>query len=238
MKPSLEELYGVCEQTWPPARAWQAHGATLRDGQGGGKRVSAATCEGVPEHLKPIEAAMISMGQTPLFMIQAGEDALDKHLEANGYDIVDPVHVYSAPIGALTEKPVPPVTCFSIWEPLAIMAEIWAAGGIGPERIEVMRRASVKTGILARWQDKPAGVAFAGISGATCMVHAVEVLAHQRRNGVAQWIMRQAAFWAQEHGASWISVLCTKANVPANALYKGMGFERMGAYHYRMKGEI
>lgn len=178
---------------------------------------------------------MASMGQAPLFMIREGEDRLDALLAAEGYAVVDPVHVYRAPVEVLTDKPIPPVTCFCIWEPLAIMSEIWAAGGIGDARLAVMDRADVKTGILARWNEKPAGAAFAAMSGITCMVHAVEVLPHQRRQGVAQWMMRQAGFWAQDQGAEWLSVLCVKSNAGANVLYEQMGFARVGSYHYRMK---
>ena len=231
------DLYGICEATWPPARSWREGGATLRDGKGGGKRVSAATIDGTPDRLElaGLEEAMRAMGQDPLFMIRDGEEALDALLESEGYAVVDPVHVYVAPVALLTDVPIPPVTCFAIWPPLAIMREIWLAGGIGPARMEVMARVANGTGLFARWNERPAGVAFAGIHDGTCMVHAVEVLAHQRRQGVAQWIMRRAAFWAADAGADQISVLCTKANTAANKLYQGMGFEAVGAYHYRIR---
>ena len=230
----LPALYDLCEATWPPARVWTTGGTTFRDGAGGGKRVSAATCEAVPD-LKQAEAEMRGIGQRPLFMIREGENALDEMLAEAGYGIIDPVHVYVAPVKALTDIPIPKVTAFEIWEPLAIMVEIWAQGGIGPERLEVMGRAAQKTGILSRLDDKPAGVAFCGLHGDAAMVHAVEVLPHQRRKGAAQWMMRKAAFWAAGQGANWMSVLCTKANTGANALYAGMGFQIAGSYHYRIK---
>ena len=65
------------------------------------------------------------------------------------------------------------------------------------------------------------------------MVHAVEVLEHQRKVGVAQWMMRAAAFWGAKQGAQHIAVLCVTANKPANALYTKLGFTRVGTYHYR-----
>lgn len=239
MTPNVYDLYAACEGTWPPARIWEAHGATLRDGQGGGKRVSAATTDQVsgPDALSQLEHDMRDVGQSPLFMIREGDDVLDQTLAANGYDVIDPVNMYLAPIDALTDRPIPPVTCFEIWPPLAMMAEIWSQGGIGADRLAVMDRAKTKTGILARWNEKPAGVAFAGLHQHICMVHAVEVLTHQRRQGVAQWMMRKAAVWAQQNGAEWISVLCVKENVPANRLYQRLGFEASGAYHYRIKGK-
>ena len=128
---------------------------------------------------------------------------------------------------------MPRVTAFQIWEPLAIMTEIWAKGGVGPERINVMHRAATKTAILTRWNEMPGGVAFAALHDGVCMVHAVEVLEHQRGQGVAKWLMRSAGFWAQAQGATQVAVLCTKANAAANRLYQGLGFDLVGHYHYR-----
>jgi len=237
--PGASALYAVCEGTWPAARVWDAGPWTLRDGAGGGKRVSAATARAAVSEpdIDDAEAAMRKMGQAPLFMIRAGDEALDAMLDKRGYALIDEVQMYVAPVEMLTDTPIPRVTCFNIWEPLAIMAEIWAAGGIGPARLAVMERAKIKTGILARWNEKPAGVAFAAVHDGVTMVHAVEVLGHQRKQGVAQWMMRAAAFWGAKHGARHLAVLCVTANKPANALYAKMGFTPVGTYHYRHLSE-
>lgn len=235
--PTIETLYDVCEATWPPARRIDMGDAILRDGAGGGKRVSAATCDTVPARLAPLEERMRTLGQQPLFMIRDGQSALDMRLAQAGYTLVDPVNVYLAPLGDLMGEPIPPVTAFAVWPRLAIMEEIWATGGIGPERLAVMDRAEKKSGILTRLDDKPAGVAFAGISGDVAMVHAVEVLPHQRRKGAAAWMMRKAALWAAENGALWMAVLCTQENRSANRLYESLGFQSVGTYHYRLKEE-
>lgn len=232
-------LYEVCEGTWPPAHSWAEGPWTIRDGEGGGKRVSAATAraEVTDGDIGQAEAAMRGVFQRPLFMIREGDEALDAMLAARGYDLIDEVVLYAAPVDLLTNKPIPRVTCFNIWEPLAIMAEIWAQGGVGPDRLRVMARAHTKTGILARWNEKPAGVAFAGVHDGVAMVHAVEVLEHQRKQGVAEWMMRAAAFWAAKQGAKHIAVLCVTANKPANELYSKLGFARVGTYHYRQSPE-
>lgn len=234
MMPDAQRLYGVVERTWPPAQLQTVGGWTIRNGAGGGKRVSAATGAG---DIAQAEDAMRAIGQTPLFMIRAGDEALDSELDKRGYDLIDEVVLYAAPVELLTNLEIPPVTCFNIWEPLAIMAEIWAQGGIGPERLAVMQRAHCKTAILSRWNEKPAGVAFAGVHDGVAMVHAVEVLPHQRKMGVAQWMMRAAAFWAERQGASHLAVLCVAQNKPANALYTKLGFTPVGTYHYRQYPE-
>jgi len=235
MSVAAARLFDVLDATWPAARIWGQDGWMLRDGRGGGKRVSAATqWAPVAEPQQAIDA-MAKIGQAPLFMIRQGEVALDAQLAKDGFQIVDPVTLYLCEIDRLLDCPIPPVTAFAVWEPLAIMIEIWVQGGIGPARRAVMARAKTKTAIFARWKDRPAGVGFAALHDGVCMVHAVEVLPHQRRQGVAGWIMRKAAFWAKDHGASHISVLCTNANTAANAMYRGLGMQVAGQYHYRAK---
>jgi len=239
MTPDANALYDVIEGTWPPARRWTDGPWTLRDGAGGGKRVSAATANGSVSEadIAHAEAEMQAIGQRSLFMIREGDDALDNMLAARSYDRIDEVVMYVAPVEMLTDLPVPRVTCFCIWEPLAIMTEIWAKGGIGAARLAVMDRAKIKTGILTRWNEKPAGVAFAGVHNGVVMVHAVEVLEHQRKLGVAQWMMRAAAIWGVKQGAHQIAVICVEENKPANALYTKLGFTRAGTYHYRQSPE-
>lgn len=233
------DLFAASEATWPAARSWQVGPFTLRDGQGGGQRVSAATVQGAftPADLDAAENAMRDTNQRPLFQVRDDAPDLEPALEARGYAVKDRTLLYALPIDRLTDKPLPRVTAFTLWEPLAIMKEIWSTDGIGPARLDVMARAKTKTAVLARWNEKPGGAAFVGVHGRIAMVHAVVVLPHQRRQGVAEWMMRCAAFWGQAQGADHIAVLCVAANGGANALYRALGFEQMGGYHYRQQPE-
>lgn len=238
MSAEARTLYDVVEVTWPPAASSQIGAFTIRDGAGGGKRVSAATInrEVTPDDLPMAEAAMVSLGQTPLFMIRDGDAALDAILDAHGYRIVDPVNIYLAPVHPLAEADLPRVAAFTIWEPLQIMRDIWAAGGISPERVAVMERAQCpKTGLFGRHDNRPAAAGYVGLHEDIAMVHALEVLERDRKNGVGGFMMRRAARWARDHGASQLAVICTRANTGANALYTSMGFQLVGHYHYRIK---
>lgn len=233
-------FYAVTEATWPEAARRDLGTITLREGQGGGSRVSAATVNGVAteEQIAAAEDAMRAMGQDCLFMVRDGEVALDAQLAARGYVVKDPVNLWLCPVAQLTDTPMPRVTTFCVWEPLAIQREIWAEGGIGPERLAVMARVQgPKTALLARNRDKPAGAGFVAIHDGVAMVHALEILPHQRRAGMGAWMMRQAAFWAQDHGAQELAVLCTKRNDGANGLYASLGMEPAGEYHYRILQE-
>jgi len=233
------DILTALEETWPAADRQTIGPWIIRDGQGGGKRVSAATPNSSWTHddIQTAESAMKSLKQTPLFMITDQDQDLDHALAHAGYKIIDPVNIYSTAIDTLTTKRPPKVSMFSVWPPLAIEIDMWAEGGIGAPRINVMNRVQgPKTSILARWNDHPAGVGFAAIHGIDAYVHAVEIRAHQRHQGVASWLMKQAAFWASEQGATRINVACTKANAAANALYHSIGMKVVGEYHYRTKG--
>ncbi|UYV37618.1 GNAT family N-acetyltransferase [Rhodobacteraceae bacterium D3-12] len=234
--PDARTLYDVVDGTWPAARTTQTDPFTYRLGQDGGQRVSATTANRPvsDSELADAEAQMRAMEQPCLFMIRQGQEALDAQLAARGYDIVDPVNMYVCPVEQLTTEPVPPVTAIPVWEPLAIMRDMWAEGGIGPGRIAVMERAAhPKTSIVARWRDHPGGCAYVAIHNNIAMLHALEILPEQRGQGLGKWVMRRAGFWAAEQGASHVSVVCTQANVGANALYSSLSMTLVGQYHYR-----
>jgi GNAT superfamily N-acetyltransferase len=237
MSADLTRTLESLDATWPAAAKVAAGPWLLREGRGGGKRVSAATAQGVwrLEDLSAAEKSMRLMGQDPLFMIRKGDTALDAALGARGYRIVDPVQLWSAPISRLTDLSLPRVTAFAIWEPLAIMREIWDASGMDPARLRVMDRAPFpKTGLFGRVSDRPAGVGFCAIHDRIAMVHALEIAPEHRKKGLGGWMMRCAALWAEQAGADHIAVAATTENTTANALYAALNMEVIGHYHYRM----
>jgi hypothetical protein len=240
MTPDADTLYSVTEATWPPAKAWRDGPWTLRDGSGGGKRVSAATADApvTASDLPKAEDAMHAMGQTPLFMIREDDEALDTLLAEEGYHIIDPVNLYVGPVEPLVHDPPARATAYAIWEPLEIQKDIWAEGGIGPARVAVMQRAQgPKTAILTRNGQHPAGVAYAAIHDGIAMMHALEIREVDRLTGQGRNATKQAALWAAQNGADYLAALCTQANTGANALYTSLGMAPVGQYHYRIKQE-
>ena len=218
--------------TWPPASSWRLGPWRLRDGAGGGKRVSAATVEGdwTPADIDAAAAAMAH----PLFLLRPEDAALDQALAARGYALIDPVVAYAAPTAAFTAPGF--FTTFPHWPPLNIARDLWAAGHIGPERIAVMHRVTgPRTAILSRSADRATGVAFVAVHGSIAVVHALEVTQASRRQGSAQNILRAAAHWARDHGADRLALVVTEANQPARALYASQGMRVVGQYHYRQK---
>jgi N-acetylglutamate synthase len=197
--------------------------------------VSAATLDGDFAELRDAEAAMRALGQTPLVMLRDGEDTLDATLAAEGYRVIDPVTLYAVPARQIA-APAPRMVAFEVWPPLAIMADLWADGGIGRERLQVMSRVNgAKTALFGRAQDRPAGCAFVACAGDIAMIHAIEVSPDLRRHGIGATLTRAAADWAARHGATWLALAVTTANTGANALYGGLGMTSVGHYHYRIK---
>lgn len=226
------------EATWPAAATRTVGPWTIRDGQGGGKRVSAATAEGGwrPEDIPVAESAMSALSQPALFQVRDGETALDHALAARGYAVVDPVTLYAVPVAGLTNTPLPGYVHYSVWEPLAIQRRIWEKGGVGPARWAVMDRvAGPKSALMTRRDMAPGGVAFVALDGDIAMVHAIEVIPAMRRKGMGAMLMRKAALWAQEQGAHHLALAVTQGNAGGNALYASLGMTAVGQYHYRLK---
>lgn len=235
--PPMPRLLTAVDRTWPAAAVHRVGPWLVREGRGGGKRVSAATAEDpVTERDIPLaEAAHRDLGQTPLFWIRPGDEELDAMLAARGYKVVDPVHIRAAPVSAFPEPEL--MFSFPHWPPLAMAQDIWTDTGIGPERQAVMMRAcGPSTCFIARSPehvDRAAGTAFAAIDEDIAMIHAVEVLPKQRRQGSAHNMLRSAAWWAQQNGAEWLALAVTQANEGAARLYTSLNMGVVGQYHYR-----
>lgn len=232
------DLRAVMEATWPAASTRQVGPWLIREGQGGGQRVMATSpCAGWQAADVPkAEAAMQAIGQPLIFVIYPQDAALDPVLAAQGYQVVDPVVGYAARLDQIALPPPETMTTFPHWPPMAISADLWLEGGIGPERRAVMARVTgPKAAILGRAGDRAAGAAFVAIHDGTAMLHALEVTPAQRRRGCAHNIMCAAAHWAQDHGAHSLAVVVTEANAPARALYSSLGLKLVGRYHYRRK---
>ena len=106
------------------------------------------------------ERQMRVMGQNPLFMIREGDASLDTQLAQRDYQVSDPTLLYVAPTEALVAD-LPLTDAMPSWPPLAVQRELWANGGVDSARVAVMERAKgLKTAILGRSGDVPAGTAF------------------------------------------------------------------------------
>lgn len=234
--PNNDTILAALRATWPAAKTVEVGHWRVQQGLGGGQRVSAAVTEDEDADLLEMEVAQSALEQAPLVMVKAGQARLDARLDAAGYVVKDPTDLLICPVATLSDPP-PLVSAFlTEWPALEIMKELWAEAGIGSDRLEVMNRCTLpKTTIFGRAKDKPAGVAYVACASDIAMLHALEVLPEQRRQGAAGHIMRAAATWTQDQGAVWMSVAVTQANSAAIALYSSLGMQHVGQYHYRAK---
>ena len=236
---SPDTIFATLDATWPAARHISRGGWTLREGKGGGQRVSAATAAdtGAIPDIDEAERGMRDLGQRPLFMIRPSEDTLDEALSERSYEIVDPVVIYAIQCSEIAQQ-FRPTEAIPAWPPLAIQTEIWAEAGIGPARVAIMERATCpRTSILARIGDRPAATIYVGAEQGVAMLHALETRLALRRNGAGRRLVQATAQWALDLGADWLTLAVVRDNAPANALYRKLGMAPATTYHYRRARE-
>jgi GNAT superfamily N-acetyltransferase len=234
--PAAGELFAALEATWPARSRERVGPWVIRDGAGGGSRVSAATAEGpvAPGDVAGVVAAMAAHGQPPLVQVRNGQADLDALLAALGWRIADPTLVLAVPCGTRATAD-PAHEGGTIWPPDATARRLWDALGIGTTRQAVMDRVIVpKTVLVARIDGKPAGLAFVAVAGPVGMVHAMAVDPAFRRRGLARRILASAGDWARSQGARTVALAVTEQNVAARALYTSAGFAPVTGYHYRV----
>lgn len=235
--PDPAALDAALAATWPAEGTRREGPFLLRRSAGGGRRTMAATLEAdsfAPEDLTRAEAQMRDWGQAPRFRVRADETALDAALAVAGYAGTDPTILMAAPAKVLAAIEVPRLSAFDLWPPLAIQAEIWAEGGIGPDRLAVMARvAGPRTALFGRLDDRPAASAFIAAAGTVAMVHAVQVRTEFRRLGLARRLFGHAGRWAVAQGCSHVALAVHADNAPATALYGAIGMAEAARYLYR-----
>ena len=229
-------LIAAIDATWPAAETVARGGWLLRRGAGGGQRVSAASPLGSDPAIAEAEAGMAAWGQAPLFRLMPEQAAADAALAAAGYRAHDPVAVHAAAVADLADARDETARVIRISTRLALMEEIWEAGGIGPARRAVMDRAAGPAiRLMVRLGDRPAGCAFVACDAEVAMLHAMEVLARHRRAGAGRMLLHGAANWAGEQGATVLALAVTEANGSARALYDSAGMAVAARYHYRVR---
>ncbi|MEM8591291.1 MAG: GNAT family N-acetyltransferase [Pseudomonadota bacterium] len=236
MTPSISEIAQAIWVTWPGEATTQTPAFTLRRSGDDSRRSRAATLRRTSTDAEVAEAAatMEGWGQPAMFWVPSNQGDFELQLDALGYKAHDHAIYYIGPAAEMAAQRPPRLSTFEIWEPLAIMADIWAQTGTSRARIDVMRRADCpKTSILGRIDGQPAGAAYVGLHGPLAMVHAVGTLPQHRRKGLGAFMMAQAAIWAERQGATWIGLAVGQANDSARALYASLGMQPVGSYHYR-----
>ena len=240
MTPDDPALARAFETTWPAAEFADAGGFRVGRGLGAGGRVSSARAmrpDWTGADIAAAEAVHREWGQPAVFRLLDDDQRLADALTQRGYRAENPTAVMVADCDRLADRAVPGMTVFALWPPLAIQGDIWAAGHIGAARQAVMPRVALpKTAILGRHADRAVGAAFVAADGPVAMIHAIEILPGFRRKGMATWLIRKAAEWAQAQGATRLALAVSRRNTSARALYDRIGFAETGGYSYWARG--
>jgi ribosomal protein S18 acetylase RimI-like enzyme len=242
MTPS--DWLAVIDATWAAPHRAHLGEWTIRQGKGGGSRVSSIAPTGDPgaplaEAIGKAAAISRGWGQRPLFQIGPDDAALDALLESQGWRAEDHSIVYAGVADRLAQTTVPEgVMAIMVRGPLAALDKLWTAGGVGPARRAVMAATQArKETILLRLQDRAAAALFVACAGSTAMLHALHVAPEYRRRGLGLAAVAAAARRGMEMGATTLSLAVTSANQPARALYNTMGMTEVCTYHYRSEPE-
>lgn len=224
------------EATWPPVEQVDIGAFRVGRGMGGGGRVSSARAlspDWAAADFAQVERVQQGWNEPAMFRVADDDRALQAALAARGYAMQIPTAIMAADCAALMHPPLPPLSGFAIWPPLAIQRAIWAEGNIAATRQAVMDRvAAPKTALLGRHNDRAAGAAFVAVEGSVAMIHGIEVVPGLRRQGVAGRLLQNAAAWAADQGALRLGLAVSRANVAARALYERAGFVELGGYGY------
>tara|TARA_B100000497_G_scaffold56940_1_gene64920 strand:- start:983 stop:1279 length:297 start_codon:yes stop_codon:yes gene_type:complete len=93
MSPSIKEFYDVIDLTWPSVSNQLQNGWLIKNGGGGGKRVSATIRVNPNAKIEIAESLMESINQNKLFMIRKGDENLDYELHKLGYKLIDSLYI-------------------------------------------------------------------------------------------------------------------------------------------------
>ena len=236
MTPS--SFWTASEVCWPPLNKKSIGPWIIREGEGGGNRVSSTTANDcfTKKDIFLAENHMSLLNQENIFHIRQKDSELDYILEGLGYSLVDKPLVYGSKIAKMSPPCVPPMTVFNIWPPLRIMKDIWKIGGTTDSRMAVMARCKVrKTAILGRIENKVAGCAFISEYKGIAILQSLFVLPNYRRKGLAGFIISESVKWASYKESSYLALMTDKYNKEARGLYDSLGMTVIDNYHYRVK---
>ena len=231
-------FWAASEICWPPLNKKNIGPWVIREGEGGGNRVSSTTANDffTKEDIFIAENHMQLLNQKNIFQIREKDLELDNILERLGYSLVDKTVVYGLKIAKMSSPCVPPMTAFNIWPPLRIMKDIWEVGGTTDSRISVMERCKVrKTAILGRIENKAAGCAFISEYKGIAILQALFVLPSYRRKGLARFLISESVKWVSYADSAYLALMTDKYNKEARGLYDSLGMKIIDKYHYRVK---
>lgn len=216
------------------------HGVTRRansvlaEGHGAGTPLDAKLAE--------VEAFYRHFGVSPRFQVTpvSQPEGLVEALRAHGYRHTEAVDVLSVPVTTLRRyaekrEGLEPLLCPTL-EPDWFSHYLRAEPHEG-FKAEVRRRMLSHLVTPARFvtitdQSEPLAVGLGVVEGGWLGIFNVATDPAARRRGAATTLLAALADWAAEQGATNVYLQVGRGNVPAQTLYRRLGFAPFYQYHY------
>jgi N-acetylglutamate synthase len=234
----------ACRNAWPASRVVWFEDWLLHFGDGFTRRANSANplrpdYRDAEDFVAACEALYHAQSRPAIFRLPSMIDAaLDRRLAAQGYtregeSLVlygDIESIDTAPDSAVCLLPRPTAEWF------AAMA---ALQGHGRAQSRSYRRivgglVVPAAFVLLTVEGEPAALAYGALTDRLLCLESVVADRRRRRRGFGRRIVASLARWARERGASGICLEVEAANLPALALYDGLGFKtELYRYHYR-----
>lgn len=239
----LKEIERAAIVAWPALETAPLGGWLWRYSRGGSNRANSVACLASPgrdtgEVIRDAESRYFALGAAARFQVTACSEPadLETRLADRGYEAHDVCTTLAAPVPPQAVMPpdvrvTPRVT--ADW--LAVYS-----GTITPDRAaiapSILQRVPQAAGFISIQRDGATlATVLAVVVGAVAIVECVATAAEARRQGAARTAMQGALAFAAARGARVAALGALATNAPAQALYRGLGFELVGRYHIRVK---
>ena len=243
-QPSFETVQELELNAWPDLVSMHRNGWRIRLSEGFTGRANSVTAlvRGAylsPSDLDGIERIYASRGLPTLFRItELVADEFDAILEARGYRLLNPSEFWSVRLDGrstgdalvhIADRPSPE------W-----IADFGRLNGRSDFRAETMALMADKivlpAGFAALTEDGAVrAIGMFVIDRGLMEVQAIAVDAAVRGRGLGRRLVSSLLARGRDLGAETAILSVAATNAPALRLYAGLGFEKFGAYHYRVK---
>jgi ribosomal protein S18 acetylase RimI-like enzyme len=241
---TLADIERAAVAAWPALETTPIGGWLWRSSSGGSGRANSVSCLAAPgldveAAVTEAEARYRARGAPARFQITdvAVPADLDAFLAARGYEAYDACTTLARALTAAdATMPSGIVLCD---RPGDDWFDVYASvitpdrRTVAPRILERVPRPCAFVGATS--DGRIAATVLAVLVGPIVIVECVATAEVARRRGVARTAMQGAMAWAAEQGATTAALGVVAANAPAQALYRGLGFEQIGRYHLRRK---
>jgi GNAT superfamily N-acetyltransferase len=226
---------------WPALETADIGGWLWRHSGGGSQRANSVspldfTGEDVGAAIAEAERRYRAQGMRPMFQVcDINQPAdLDDLLVRRGYRLQEPCTTLA--------KAIAPAAAPGDVEIAPSASEAWLGvylAGVTENRREaapklLARIPHPRAFFLLRRNGEPASVALGVVAHGVAIAECVSTRAEFRRRGGSARVMRALEAWGAREGADVAALQAVAANTPAQALYAGLDYTKVGGYHYRV----